>query len=305
MAHAKRSVEEAPGPHRSLFQWERWRAQAFGPASEEPYRRRTSDWIRLSVAAVVLGLLIAHEGHATSAERDAFTFFNHLPHGLSSLFKLSYGIGALWAVAVVVAAALVARRWRLARDLALAGIAAWVLARFIGVLVADQAGLARALRVVMRFYNAAPSFPLVRLAVVVAVVATAAPYLTRPVRRCAWVLAALMAVAAMYLGTAFPVGILAAWVLGWGVQRSSTSRSVHRVDGQPRAKSSARSPNWAWPPKMSGWLPTSQWARPRCSPVTIVGHSRFGFWDATRWTPSSWRSSGASCCIRTGARRFT
>ena len=216
MAHAERSVEVARGRNDSSLQWQRWRAQAFGPASEEPYRRRTSDWIRLAVAAALLGLLIAHEGHATAAERDAFTFFNRLPHGLSSLFRLSYGIGALWAVAVVAAAALVARRWRLARDLALAGIAAWVFARFIGALVADQAGLAKALRVVMRFYNAAPSFPLVRLAVVVAVTATAAPYLTRPVRRCAWVFAGLMAVAAMYLGTAFPVGILAAWVLGWG-----------------------------------------------------------------------------------------
>ena len=33
--------------------------RTFGPASEEPYRRRTSDWVRVAVAVVALVLLVA------------------------------------------------------------------------------------------------------------------------------------------------------------------------------------------------------------------------------------------------------
>jgi hypothetical protein len=35
--------------------WRRVRANSFGPASEEPYRRRFSDWIRVGVGVALLG----------------------------------------------------------------------------------------------------------------------------------------------------------------------------------------------------------------------------------------------------------
>ena len=48
----------------------RWRHLTFGPASEEPYRRRTSDWIRLVVALSIVGFTIAHEGHPGQFEAE-------------------------------------------------------------------------------------------------------------------------------------------------------------------------------------------------------------------------------------------
>ena len=121
---------------------ESWRAHSFGPASELPYRRRTSDWIRLVIGASVFAFTIWHQDDPTQFERNLFTFVNGLPDQLDSFFRLLYAVGALWAVGLVVVAALVARRWRLARDLAIGGFVTWVLARFVGTLVVENASSA-------------------------------------------------------------------------------------------------------------------------------------------------------------------
>ncbi len=207
---------------------EHWRHGTFGPASEEPYRRRTVDWVRLTFAVVALALLIAHEGDLSKAEQNLFTFFNTLPNDLNSLFALLYRLGALWAVAVIVIAALVARRWRLARDLAIAGALSWFIGRLIGELVVGEASLAKSLDVVTRFGDNTASFPLVRLAVIAAVISTARPYLTRPMRRLGQLLLVTLALSAMYLGTGLPDGILAALFLGWGI-----AAVVHLTFGSP------------------------------------------------------------------------
>ncbi|MDQ6928810.1 MAG: hypothetical protein M3159_09175, partial [Actinomycetota bacterium] len=112
-----------------------WRGRTFGPASEEPYRRRTSDWVRVVLAAALLLLLARHQNDLTDLERNLFQLFNGLPGGLKPLFRALYGLGGLWAVGLVFSAALFARRWRLARDLLLAGVVAWATARLIGTIV--------------------------------------------------------------------------------------------------------------------------------------------------------------------------
>jgi uncharacterized membrane protein YbhN (UPF0104 family)/tRNA A-37 threonylcarbamoyl transferase component Bud32 len=201
--------------------------RTFGPASEEPYRRRPSDYTRLVAAVVVMVGTCLHEGDLTNTERDVFSFFNRLPNSLQSLFEAIYRFGAVWAVLLVVAAALVARRWRLARDLAISGLGAWALARLIGALVVGNTSLAEGIKVLTRLDDS-PSFPVVRLAVISAVICAAAPYVTRPVRRVGQVVLLVLALAAFYLGTGFPNGVFAAVVLGWGV-----AAAVHLAFGSP------------------------------------------------------------------------
>jgi undecaprenyl-diphosphatase len=208
--------------------WRHWRAGSFGPASELPYRRRTSDWVRLIVAVVIMALLIRHESDVTSTEKNLFEFFNTLPDGLRSFFSFLYRFGALWAAAIIVLAALLARRWRLARDLAISGVLAWFVGRFLGELVVAGTSFAKGLHVVTRFRNDTPEFPVVRLAIIVAVIAAASPYLTRPVRRVGQFLILLLALAAMYLGTGLPNEIFAGIVLGWGL-----AAAVHLAFGSP------------------------------------------------------------------------
>jgi uncharacterized membrane protein YbhN (UPF0104 family)/tRNA A-37 threonylcarbamoyl transferase component Bud32 len=73
-----------------------------------------------------------------------------------------------------------------------------------------------------------PSFPVVRLAVITAVICAAAPYVTRPVRRVGQAVVLFLALAAFYLGTGFPNGVFAAVALGWGV-----AAAVHLAFGSP------------------------------------------------------------------------
>src|SRR5262245_18029159 len=205
----------------------RLRHRTFGPASEEPYRRRTSDGVRLVVAVLVIVAACFHEGHPTETERDVFAFFNGLPNDLRALFETIYRLGALWAVGLVAGAALIARRWRLARDLAIAGGAAWAFGKLIGAMVAEHKTLGQGIEVIARLDDI-PAFPVVRLAVITAVICAASPYLTRPTRRIGQVIVLVMALAALYLGTGFPDGVFTAVVLGWG-----TAAAVHLAFGSP------------------------------------------------------------------------
>ena len=155
------------------------------------------------VAIVLMALVIAHEGDENTSEDSLFQLVNGLPDALAPFFELLYRFGALWALGLVVVAALVARRWRLARDMAIAGVAAWFLARLIGVIVVGNSSVMDGIDYASRF-DETPSFPVVRLAVIVAVIAVASPYLTRPMRRIGQLLILLLAFAALYLGTGAP-----------------------------------------------------------------------------------------------------
>ncbi len=191
----------------------RLRAATFGPASEEPYRRRTSDWIRVVAATVLLVVAARHAGGITATEQAIFDFFNTLPGWLLPLFNTLYRLGALWVVALVVTAALFGRRWRLARDLLLAGVLAWGFGRLLGQLVVEGASLGHGLTAVTRL-GSSPAFPAVRLAVLVAVLRAAQPYVTRPTRRIGRLVMISSALAAMYLGSAYPNDVFAGVVLG-------------------------------------------------------------------------------------------
>lgn len=184
-----------------------------------------------------MALLVALAARATNlgtAELDIFELFNALPRGLAPLCRAIEGLGALWAVGLVAAAAVVGGRWRLARDLFVAGVVAWAVARVIGSDVVGQSGLRASLRT-LTHAGVTPSFPLVRLSVVVAVVATAGPYVGRPVRRVGQVLVVALGLSALYLGTAFPRDLLGGLVLGWGL-----AAAVHVLFGSPGGRPSSR-----------------------------------------------------------------
>src|SRR3954451_8352241 len=206
--------------------WGRVRDRSFGPASELPYRRRASDWIRLVVGVVLMSLLLAHQNHETQTELDIFNAVHDLPRGFDSAVRLFYAIGVVWAVVLVVAA-VVTRRRRLARDLIVGGVLTWALGRLIGSLV-DGSSFARGLDVFVEVKGSQLEFPAVRVAVVVGVIAVATPYLTRPIRRLGQALVLLMFIAAMYLGASQFDDVLAAVALGW-----TLAAGVHLVFGSP------------------------------------------------------------------------
>ena len=194
--------------------------------------RRATDGLRLVGAALILGALALHAGHETNTERSIVGVVSPLPAGLETPLAAFYSLAALWAVVLLGGALLIGRRWRLARDIVIAGALAWGLGRVLGSLV-RHGDLARAFDTLTRI-GSTPRFPLTRVAVVAAVVIVSAPHLSRPLRRVGQVLVGLLTLIALYLATAFPGDLLGAIVLGWAV-----AALVHLVFGVPVMKPAA------------------------------------------------------------------
>jgi undecaprenyl-diphosphatase len=199
-----------------------------GSASKVPRQRRATDWNRLVVSGIVVTLAALRVRHPTAFERQLFTLINTLPGGLRGLFTRVYQLANLWANGLILVPALFARRWRLARDMLLAALLALVVARILGATI--QEGLVRGLNVAVRL-GKGPTFPFLRLSVATAVVAAAAPYLTRPLRWLGRATLAVVAPAAMYLGLAYPNDVVAALALGWGV-----AAAIHLAFGSPAGR---------------------------------------------------------------------
>src|SRR3954451_22174148 len=115
--------------------WARVRQRSFGPASLEPFRRRVSDWIRLVSGIVLLIVLLDHQSHESQIEVDFYDVIHDLPRSFLHVVRLFYALGAFWAVGLVIVAAVVSERHRLARDLFIGGALSWALARLIAALV--------------------------------------------------------------------------------------------------------------------------------------------------------------------------
>ncbi|HEX9467849.1 MAG TPA: lysylphosphatidylglycerol synthase domain-containing protein, partial [Acidimicrobiia bacterium] len=189
--------------------------------------------MRVVIAATFILLAARHAGDVTASERALLDLFNSLPGGLVPLGRALYRLGALWAVSLVVVAALVGRRWRLARDLLLSGFAAWLIARALGEVVVAHESIRHSVRVATALSDT-PSFPAVRVAVTVAVISAAGPYVTLPTRIIGRGLVVLLAMTTLYLGTAFPNDLFAGLVLGWGV-----AAVVHLAFGSPGGRPTA------------------------------------------------------------------
>ncbi|MBV8235856.1 MAG: flippase-like domain-containing protein, partial [Acidimicrobiia bacterium] len=162
----------------------------------------------------------------TATERALAQLIRSLPSGARSLLHLLYELASLWALVVAVVAVAAFGRWRLARDVAIAGAAAWVLGRVLAFTV-HQTDLTGSLRVLFDPRDA-PPFPAIRVGMAVAVIAVAGPYFTRPVRRVGQGLVLVLALTALYLGRGLVTDELAAVALGWG-----TAAAVHFAFGTP------------------------------------------------------------------------
>jgi glycosyltransferase 2 family protein len=216
------------------FAWSWVRSNFSGPASQLPDRRRVSDGVRVVVGVVTVLLLLGHHNHESQTEREVFQAVHDLPQGVASAVRLFYGLGALWALALIVIAAFLSERRLLGRDLLVAGVASWAIARLMIALVGG-ASLARSVNVIVTARVYPLEFPGTRVAIVAAVVAVGAPYLSRPVRRLGQTLVVLMFLSAMYLGTSSLDDVAASVVLGWTV-----AAGVHLVFGSPGGRPTTR-----------------------------------------------------------------
>ena len=97
-----------------------WRAAVFAPVGDGQRRRRGSDGVRLALAvlALVCCVLVIH--YDSRIDRAVAQVLNPPPRSITWLVTVVYEAGSYGVAVVLVLLALVARRWVIARDIALA-----------------------------------------------------------------------------------------------------------------------------------------------------------------------------------------
>lgn len=192
---------------------------------------RTGDVVRLIVGALGVVLAGLWAQAATNVDTNLFTTVNNLPGNLEGLANALNALGSIWAVLVVVAVLLVARWFPAARDAAIAGGFAWIVAIGLNDLFGTRS--ASELDIHVRT-GSGPSFPSASAAVIAALAVALAPYVARPLRRLFWLLVVLAALAAVYLGTGFTSDVVGGIFLGL-----AAGAAVHVMFGAPSGRPTA------------------------------------------------------------------
>ncbi len=182
--------------------------------------RHPGDLLRvaLGAAALLTTLAVVRSRREGRLEADVFRLVNDLPHALDAPLRAAMQAGTFAVVPVAATAALLARRPRLARDLAAAGSTAWLLARLVKHLVGRGRPGSLLDGVVLGGVEAMGlGFPSGHVAVAAALATAAGPHLGRRGRRAAWAMVGAVAVARVYVGAHLPVDALGGAALGWMV----------------------------------------------------------------------------------------
>jgi glycosyltransferase 2 family protein len=193
-------------------------------------RRHPGDVLRVLLGSLVAaaGALAAHRGHVFAFDANLFRLVNQLPDLLGQPLLVVMQLGVVGAIPVVAAVTLAARRPRLARDLALSGGLAWVLAKVVKDMVGEARPLALLQGVVVRAVHTGLGYPSGHVAVAAALATAAGPWLPRPARRAAWWAVWLVALGRMYAGAHLPLDVVGGAALGW-----AAAAAVHLVLGAP------------------------------------------------------------------------
>ena len=134
------------------------------------------------------------------------------PRSITWLVTVVYQAGSIGVVIVLVGLALVARRWVIARDLALSAAGAAAVSGILVLLLGSRGG--RPSGIVIDGYDL--TFPVLRIALFAAVATAALPYLARGVQRLIEIFIALVALASAVGGHGLPLNVLGSLAIGWG-----------------------------------------------------------------------------------------
>jgi uncharacterized membrane protein YbhN (UPF0104 family)/membrane-associated phospholipid phosphatase len=199
-------------------------------------RRHPGDVLRVLLGGLVVavGALAAHHGHVFAFDANLFRLVNQLRDVLGRPLLVVMQLGAVAAVPAMAAVALAARRPRLARDLALSGGLAWVLAKVVKGLVGEARPVALLHGVIERVVDTGLGYPSGHVAVAAAMVTAAGPWLPRPARRATWWVVWLVALGRMYAGAHLPLDVVGGAALGWAVA-AATHLALGAPGGLPTA----------------------------------------------------------------------
>lgn len=202
------------------------------PPGPRPVQRHPVDLVRVVLGLAVLGLgfLAAQRGRLPVFERDLFQLVNDLPAMVFPIVWAVMQLGNVVTVPVVAGVAALTRRFRMARDVLVSGVLAYVAADLVKSVVQRERPVG--LVVEVNF----PEGPVTGLgfvsghsAVAAAVATAVVPYLSRRGRRVAWALAWTVALGRIYVGAHLPLDVVGGLAVGWAI-----GSLVHWAFGVPR-----------------------------------------------------------------------
>jgi glycosyltransferase 2 family protein len=192
--------------------WSRWRSAFFAPVGDGQRRRRGSDGLRLASAALALlcCLLVIH--FDSRVDRAIVQVVHPPPRSITWLVTVVYQAGSFGVIAVLLVAALLARRWVIARDIGLSAAIAAVISGLLVVGLGSSGG--RSSGVMIGSYVL--TFPVLQIALFAAVATATLPYLGRSLQRIIEIFITLVALACVVGGHGLPVNVVGSLVIGWG-----------------------------------------------------------------------------------------
>jgi len=188
-----------------------WRAIFFAPAGDGQRRRRGSDGVRLVLAILGLVCCLLIIRYDSRIDRAITEVIHPPPRSITWLVTVVYQVGSYGVAAALVALALIARRWVVARDIALSVVVAIVTSLILIAVLGSHGG--RPSGIVIDSYDL--SFPVMQIAVFMAVATAALPYLARSLQRVIEVFIGLVTLAGAVGGEGLPLNVLGSMAIGW------------------------------------------------------------------------------------------
>ena len=215
------SLVQAPGEI-SLLRG--WRSVLFAPVGDGQRRRRGTDGARLASAILALVCCVLVIRYDSRVDRAIIDVIHPPPRSITWLVTVVYQAGSLGLVIALVALALIARRWEVARDIALSAAGTAAVSGILILLLGSHGG--RPSGIVLDGYDL--SFPVLQIALFMAVATAALPYLARAVQRLIESFIALVALASAVGGHGLPLNVLGSLAIGWGL-----TAAVRLIFGSP------------------------------------------------------------------------
>jgi uncharacterized membrane protein YbhN (UPF0104 family) len=191
----------------------RWRSMIFATLGDGQRRRRGTDGMRLGVAAVALLCCILAIRNGSHVDRTIVHVLYPVPHSLSWLVTLVYNAGSFGVTALLVVAALLTRRWVIARDLALSAVGTVAVSGLLIAALGSDGGRRHGIVIEGVYLH----FPVIQIAVFMAVATAVLPYLARGLQRAIEIFVVGLAIVTVAAGNGLPLNVLGSLAIGWGV----------------------------------------------------------------------------------------
>ncbi len=186
--------------------------------------------MRVACAVLALVCCVLVIRYDSRIDRAVAGVIHPPPRSITWLVTVVYQAGSYGVAVVLVLLAVIARRWDVARDIAASAVGAAAVSGILVLLLGSHGG--RPSGIVIDGYDL--SFPVLQIALFMAVATAALPYLARAVQRLIEIFIALVALASAVGGHGLPLNVLGSLAIGWGV-----TAAVRLVFGSPLGLPSA------------------------------------------------------------------